>query len=146
MCNIDTSKAQLSHDGIVTMHTRVCRLHWNDRLYISSREDSDRIGESIGPLGASTRDLVGSYRVPWKKGSWICKNLLEAEKGISFVRCHGTSSKDTEVSWIVCIVNRSALLLIAIFQLLSNTRCLFNFKWTTTKPVLLSKFLFFHRT
>lgn len=39
----------------------------NDRLYISSREDSDRIGESIGPLGASTRDLAGSYRVPWKK-------------------------------------------------------------------------------
>lgn len=104
------------------MHTRVCRLHWNDRLYISSREDSDRIGESIGPLGASTRDLAGSYRVPWKKVPEYVRTFLRQRRGTFFVRCHDTSSKDTEVSWIVCIVKRSALLLIATFQLLSMSR------------------------
>ena len=134
-----TSKAKLSRDGIIIMHTRVCRLHQNDRLYISSRKDSDWIGESIGPLGASTRDLAGSYRVPE-----YVRTFLRRRRELPSYDGHGTSSKDIEVSWIVCIVNRSTLLLITIFQLLSNA--LFNFKWTIKIKLaaFLSKSLFFY--
>lgn len=59
-----------------------------------------------------------------------------------FVRCHGTSSKDIEVSRIVCIVNRSVLLVNAIFRLLNFTfiNLMLEIK---VKSILLNKLLFF---
>lgn len=75
----------------------------------------DRIGKSIG---ASTRDLAGSYRVPEYVRTFLCGEgggLSSYDAGLT-----ARSTKDsTEVGCIVCIVNRSVLPASAIFRPLS---------------------------